>query len=203
MKVVFLASVSRVKIVFGGTAAPLPHCLTFHTRQLSGKFRVRLRQCGSGRSPPLPPAAGAARISAPPLAPSRPAGYLQPASFFTSRSSAPSSLSWGESAIYRPRRGGARATTAAMSPQRPGFWEHTQGISLSPSARETSLPPILKRPLHTLASQLPIRQDSVGCSRCASRRSAKCPSWVHEQEGSAPTYCATVFSEKGLIEEGQ
>ena len=30
------------------------------------------------------------------------------------------------------------------------------------------------------------------------RRSARCPSWVHEQEGSAPTYLATIFYSQSL-----
>ena len=55
---------------------------------------------------------------------------------------------------------------------------------LFPPSYKTSLSPVSKHPL-------------------SFKRPVKCPSWVHEQMGSAPTYFATIFSPPAqLLTEG-
>ena len=55
-----------------------------------------------------------------------------------------------------------------------------------------NLPSVFKRPLQPLAFKLPVSWDPSGCSLYFGR-SARYPSWVHEQVGSASTYLTAIF----------
>lgn len=84
-----------------------------------------------------------------------------------------------------------------MSPQLPQSLAPDLGTFLP--AYKTSLSPVLKHPLHILASKIYIGWDSVGCSLRFSEvwLSITVGRWQivppAEQVGSAPTYIATVF----------